>query len=69
MTNVLTTAEYTALQDKHADKQADKSMTNPPRHHPANVPEYLCGCNARADVWDSWGMYCAGCYLEQHKKE
>ena len=51
------------------DKSPTLNVTNPPRHHPANVPEYLCGCNARADVWDSWGMYCAGCYLEQHKKE
>ena len=29
--------------------------------------EYVCKCGARADVWDSWDMYCAVCYLQKQK--
>ena len=62
MTNVLTTAEYTTLQDKYADK----SMTNQPRNHPTKQ-EYSCKCGAKADVWDAFDTYCASCYLAKQK--
>ena len=62
MTNVLTTAEYTALQDKYADKV----MTNEPRNHPTKQ-EYSCKCGTKADVWDAFDTYCASCYLAKQK--
>ena len=37
-----------------------------PRHH-ITKQEYVCKCGAKADVWDSWDMYCAVCYLQKQK--
>lgn len=43
----------------------DKNETNQ-RHHPTEI-EYVCKCGSGADVWDSWDMYCAKCYLQKQK--
>lgn len=51
------------------DKSTTPDVTNHPRYHPAKPPDYRCGCGAGADVWDSWGVYCARCYLEQQMKK
>ena len=51
------------------DKSPTLNVTNPLRYHPARPPEYRCDCGAGADVWDSWGVYCAKCYLNKQKTE